>query len=252
MRLKKFYLSIGALLIAICVIGFFALRSDVPTEPIKIYKVNTPVEKSETSTGGHFNAESHSQVSDIIPEADIDDDAAFEAEMAAYDAEAARLDAEYEARKKRMEAREKRMKIKAAYLAKLEAQAAERKRLEKEAKSFSEEVNKVSDSIFSDVEAILPLASMSYDDFHNTYQTVEERRKVAMKFAEIESHRKTFRDLFENLSPELHKQVYVIMEEEGTLDLYKRVFLPEQLITDEKLNRLIAEHAEHPHIQKGR
>ena len=43
MLLKKFYIPIGALLIASVVIAFFALRSDVPDEPIVIYKTTTPL-----------------------------------------------------------------------------------------------------------------------------------------------------------------------------------------------------------------
>lgn len=41
--LKKFYIPIGALIIASVVIAFFALRSDVPDEPIVIYKPTTPL-----------------------------------------------------------------------------------------------------------------------------------------------------------------------------------------------------------------
>lgn len=66
MLLKKFYIPIGALIIAICAVGLFSLRSDTPTEPIKIYKATTPAEKAETQTdtttrdtaqGGHFHAD---------------------------------------------------------------------------------------------------------------------------------------------------------------------------------------------------
>ena len=42
MRKKKFYIPIGALIIAICAIAFFALRSDIPKEPILIIKTVTP------------------------------------------------------------------------------------------------------------------------------------------------------------------------------------------------------------------
>ncbi len=252
MRLKKFYLPIGALLIAICAIALFALRSERMKEPIVIYKptiTETPAqvptgEVTDTSTGGHVHTdgtwptESHSQVSATIPEADIDDDAAFEAEMAAYDAE--------------YEAREKRMKIRAAYLAKLEAQDKERKRLEKEAKTLAEEVDKFGDNFMVDAVDLLPVFSMSYDDFHNTYQTVAERKEVARKFAKIELHRISYRDLIENTSPKLRQMIYARMTENGYIETYQRVFLPEEVIKDSTLKAIIAEHAEHPHIQKGR
>ena len=75
MLTKKFYIPIGALIIAICAIAFFALRSDTPKEPIKVYKPVTPAdtpvkvttaevtetstggEVTDTSTGGHFHEE---------------------------------------------------------------------------------------------------------------------------------------------------------------------------------------------------
>lgn len=59
---KKVFIPIGALIIAICAITFFTLRSDTPKEPIIIYKTTTPAAKStaeasvgETSQGGHFH-----------------------------------------------------------------------------------------------------------------------------------------------------------------------------------------------------
>ena len=68
---KKFYIPIGALIIAISAIAFFALRSDTPKEPIVIYKAttteaetpaDTPAavttgEVTEKSTGGPFHAD---------------------------------------------------------------------------------------------------------------------------------------------------------------------------------------------------
>ncbi len=46
--MKKFYLPIGILILFICAIGFLSLRSDVPTEPIVIYKTTTPIKQSVT------------------------------------------------------------------------------------------------------------------------------------------------------------------------------------------------------------
>ena len=48
MLLKKFYLPIGILLVVICAVGLFSLRSDVPDEPIVIYKTTTPIKRSVT------------------------------------------------------------------------------------------------------------------------------------------------------------------------------------------------------------
>lgn len=88
MLTKKFYLSIGALIVAIVAIAFFVLRSDTSKEPITIYKTVTPAvtpvkvttakvtetstdgEVTDSSTGGHFHedgtwhAHSHSEAPD--------------------------------------------------------------------------------------------------------------------------------------------------------------------------------------------
>ena len=74
---KKFFIPIGALIIAICAVVLFSLRSDVPSEPINIYKAVKPVETpakattaevketstTDTAAGGHFHADGtwHSQ-----------------------------------------------------------------------------------------------------------------------------------------------------------------------------------------------
>lgn len=50
MQQKKFYIPIGILILAICGVGLFSLRSDTPKEPIMIYKVVEPAKQSETQT----------------------------------------------------------------------------------------------------------------------------------------------------------------------------------------------------------
>ena len=64
MQKKKFYLPIGILILVICAVCLLSLRSDVPDEPVKVYKVVEPVPTStaevpagETSEGGHFHAD---------------------------------------------------------------------------------------------------------------------------------------------------------------------------------------------------
>ena len=72
---KKFYLPIGILLVVICAVSLLSLRSDVPDEPIVIYKTTTPAETpaetpakattaevketstTDTAAGGHFHAD---------------------------------------------------------------------------------------------------------------------------------------------------------------------------------------------------
>ena len=45
---KKFYLPIGVLIVVTCAVVLVSLRSDVPTEPIKVYKATTPIKRSVT------------------------------------------------------------------------------------------------------------------------------------------------------------------------------------------------------------
>lgn len=72
MLLKKFYLPIGLCVLFVLAIGFLSLRSDVPDEPIKIYKVTTPAKvtktaetetaTSETATDGKpFHGKTHTE-----------------------------------------------------------------------------------------------------------------------------------------------------------------------------------------------
>ena len=81
MFLRKYWIGLSVLLVAICALGLFLLRDETPQEPIKIYKVTTPAEPpakvtaaevkqpstDDTTGGGHFHAEPHF-------EADTDDD----------------------------------------------------------------------------------------------------------------------------------------------------------------------------------
>ena len=45
MFLRKFWIPIAVFLVVICGLSFYLLRSDVPKEPIKIYKTTTPLPK---------------------------------------------------------------------------------------------------------------------------------------------------------------------------------------------------------------
>ena len=61
---KKFYIPIGLCLVLLLAIGFLSLRSNVPDEPIKTYKVVEPEARStpedpvgETSQGENFHAD---------------------------------------------------------------------------------------------------------------------------------------------------------------------------------------------------
>jgi hypothetical protein len=93
MRPKKFYIPIGVCLFLLAV-GFLALRSNTPTEPITIYKTVEPLAKSTVKTsvgevpqGGHFHADGtfHAQPHAIaekkgnLPSPDAVDQAAMDA-----------------------------------------------------------------------------------------------------------------------------------------------------------------------------
>ena len=47
---KKVFIPISGLIMAIVAIGIFALRSDTPKEPIKVYKTVTPIKRSVPPT----------------------------------------------------------------------------------------------------------------------------------------------------------------------------------------------------------
>lgn len=58
MRMRKVYIPIGLCLLVILVIGLLSLRSDVPDEPVRIYKTSTPAEAQVQSTpNGHVHAD---------------------------------------------------------------------------------------------------------------------------------------------------------------------------------------------------
>ena len=78
MFIRKSWVPLSVFLVAPCAIAFFSLRSDVPQEPIKVYKTTTPArraksektiqarslsasrddtERPNTAAGGHFHAD---------------------------------------------------------------------------------------------------------------------------------------------------------------------------------------------------
>jgi len=85
MLTKKVYIPIGVCLVLLLALGFLSLRSDVPDEPVKIYKaveVSKPpahptakVPVGDTSQGGHWHgdvwhSEPHTGAADVFPERD--------------------------------------------------------------------------------------------------------------------------------------------------------------------------------------
>lgn len=65
MFIRKHWIPLSVFGVAICVLGFFLLRSDVPQEPIKIYKTTTPAPRvskaKKTALGqGQQEVDSHS------------------------------------------------------------------------------------------------------------------------------------------------------------------------------------------------
>ena len=128
---KKFYIPIGILILVICAVGLLSLRSDTPTEPIKIYKVVEPAEESETQTatatrdtaeGGHYHADgnlfhaeqqppSTAQVSETEGNTEASENIAFGGDIAA---ETPRLSKEEFEEKFKEELAEQRYDIAAA------------------------------------------------------------------------------------------------------------------------------------------
>lgn len=259
MRRKLFLGGLILVIILICVSSYLVMSRQTTLQSTEASQ-----QSENITAGGHWHVDDsgkrvwHSEphttetTDDTMTDAEKAEDARLDAENAQLDKDIAELDANIARLDARIEARKKRMKANAAYIKQLEARAEKRKKLEKEAKNLAIEVGKFEIDFFSDAVELLPVFDMSYDEFHNTYRTVAERRDVVSKFAKIEKHRKAYRDLVENTSPDLRKMFYARLAEKGMLDTYKRVFLPDEVIKDATLKAIIAEHAEHPHIHKGR
>ncbi len=230
MRLKKFYLPIGALLIAICAIGLFALRSARVKEPIVIYKptiTETPAQvptgevtetsKSETSTGGDGPADGtwHSQPDSA---ADTDDDywsdEAHQARMTALDVEYAEIQA-------RMKARAKRREEKEAYIKELEAEIASNKEIDALASWFSENQARFS-ALISD---LAPLMSLTTDEFKARFPSREDNLNFAYRLLELNDFREEYVSRIEGASELTRQRLYAEMESQGTLEMYRNHFL---------------------------
>ncbi|MXZ01621.1 hypothetical protein F4Y93_13630 [Candidatus Poribacteria bacterium] len=216
--MKKFYLPIGALLVAIVAIGMFALRSDTPKKPIKVYKTVTPIKRSstpttqapvgETSQDGIFHAEPHSEVDT--------DDGSDEAHEAGMKAEGARSDAEY-ARKE-------------ALIEKLQKQYDQLKaevESDKELDEMNAWLSENEDKWLGVVSELEPLVSLSVDEFHKRYPNLEENLYFLNRLLDLNDFRKEYVERTEGASELTRQRIYAEMESQGLLDMYRNTFLQE-------------------------
>ncbi len=127
MFIRKYWVPLSGFLVATCVIAFFLLRSDVPQEPIKIYKTTTPAplaksentiearslsasrddtERPNTAAGGHFHedgtwhAEPHTQPQPHtstrpVPDADAAEDEFIEWVTAEFEILVSQMEVKY-------------------------------------------------------------------------------------------------------------------------------------------------------------
>lgn len=244
---KKFYIPIGVVILVICAIGLLFLRSQTPKEPIKVYKTTTsaevqeqsipvevqeqsiPAEAQEQSTaGGHFHEEGTWQKAADTQRKTVSD----VSEDQRLTEIAVRLgmppDSTYNEIIAEVERRE--------------AEVAEKSRLSKEVDAIASAADEIVEALLSDTVKIYPILLMTYDEFHDTYPTVKDRREVAASLMEFERYRERFVSLIEDASPPIREAMYAEMEAQGTREQYQRLLKPLPIV--DWLDTLIAEHAE--------
>ncbi len=230
MQSKRFYIPISALILVICALGFLSLRSDQPSEPIKIYKVTTPdtpakvTETAETETatnettiGGHrhadgtWHAEPHSQADD-----DYWSDEAHQARMKALKAEGARLDAKY-ARKEALikELQERYDQLKAEVAS------------DKELDEMNAWLSENEEMWLGAVSDLAPLVSLSVDEFHQRYPNLEENLYFVNRLLDLNDFRKEYVERTEGASELTRQRIYAEIESQGLMDMYRNTFLQE-------------------------
>jgi len=255
---KTFYISIGILIVAICAVALLKLHSDMPSESIKIYKA-VDTKGATVSSDAVF-------VSDVLDA--VETPMATETSGFPYLTETRaqtfthphRLtsDEEYESESDDKQNAAARMNLAqrlgmstvplptieeiTAEVEKREAEVAMYERLSQELEPILSATLKIEDAAISDYVNMLPILSMTYDEFHETYPTVVDRREVAAMFMKIEGHRADFVALIENASPQLREEFYNVMSEEGLLEQYQLIQKPAPFV--EWMDDLISEHAD--------
>lgn len=238
---KKTLIPIGALILVIGFGVFLFFESDVPNEPIKVYKTDTPDTPDQGSqvetlvkTVTAFPAVSEDvsaasgDSAGEVPQVILED---AQADTQEQRNAAARLDlarrmgmptdpiptiAELAAEVERREAEVERR----------EAEDAKYERLQQELLPMLVAAEDMKEAMLADYADMTPLLSMTYDEFHQTYPTVAARREVAAQFMKIDAHRANFVALIENSSPQLREELYKVMREEDLFELYQFLLKP--------------------------
>jgi hypothetical protein len=220
MRTQKVCISVGLGFVLLAV-GFLALRSDTPTEPITIYKAVEPLAKSTVNPpvgetqGGHFHADGtfHAQ-----PHKKVKSNYATKPETpspnSVSEAKAAEIN---------------RLKAK---LAKLETEKAERLAIEAEVEELITWSEGFQDRFFAYAAEILPLKDLTDEEFLEKFPTTEDRIKSALELLKFEEYREEVVKRFEGASPQVRQLIHQELENIGYLDEYKRIFLQPSAIPE--------------------
>ena len=165
---KKFYIPIGILILVICAIGFLSLRSDVPDEPIKIYKVTQPADqseiqtetaKSDTAEGGHSHADNAFQ-----EETEQEKEARLMQRLAKIEAEIKAYRAETKAAEARTKAYRAETKAAKAEIEAIKAKNAERTK-------YLSQITEKGKEFVTDFQDVLAMTPDQYLALSETQQT---------------------------------------------------------------------------------
>lgn len=196
MRTKKFYIPIGALILVICAIAFFALRSDTPKEPIMIIKTVTPTKRS--STPGTPTAEGRTVSASMPKEETIEGTPVSTSEVSEVlmseilskypDYET--MDAWNQENVRRWVRKDKILKAKDAKIADLKRQLAVQE-AQKELAAYLQSSAEKIDSEYRDVQAFLKrYPDPEIEDFIREYPDETERRAFMLRTLEASKIRK--------------------------------------------------------------
>ena len=204
---KKFYLPIGILILVICAVGLLSLRSDVPTEPIVIYKTTTPAETPAKATTAEVKDTS---TTDTAASGHFHVDGTFHAEPHAAPAVAEVSDAEYNRKAKRIRELEALLKQKET----------ERLALEAESEELMEWFIPFIGEFNSHTAKLDPLFELSREAFVEQYPTHEDRLSVALDLVLLDDMAKEFVSKIDTLSPVLRDALFQELDRQGKAEIY--------------------------------
>ena len=195
MLTKKVYIPIGLCLLLILAIGFVSLRSNVPDEPVKIYKTATPVEAQvQSMPNGHVHADGtfHTEPHTETVETDRDN---------------ASTDDQHE---EQLQVEKERLQAQVADLERVIAQnevvIAEKRAIIKEVEEFDEWLSNV--DILNRFSDLFDLLSFSDEEIREAFSAEEFKAFMTEKVSLFNTIREEFLNRIENCSPGAQDVIY--------------------------------------------